>query len=220
MFPIINIRTVWPVEKLIDIVTMRMKLNRLVPLVGFALLVKVSVVWAISAATPEQVLCAYDNIVLATVIEASATKCYTSDDNGNCIYSANSIDVILKIDDVIANKGSTRIAGAIVKTPKIGDVYSGTIHDNIPLPELVARERNDEILKLIHEHRYPPSLSETELSKKADIRNFFIGKQFIFGLVFMDKNPLTFFSIAWLPDRRSWIVDELRKEHHYECATL
>lgn len=189
-------------------------------MVGFVLLAQVSAVWAHSPATKEQVLCAYDNIVEATVIQANLTNCYTTDHEGNCIYRANSIDVTLRIDDVIANKGSTLIAGAIVHTPQIGDVYTGTVGGNIPLSNSIAQERADEIAKLILEHRYPPPKSEVELAKKADIRNHFIGRQFLFGLIFMDKSPLTFSSVAWLPDERSWIVNEVKKDHSYACAKL
>lgn len=191
--------------------------------------------WAIAPASRQQLLCADDYIVEATVLSAER-PCTTADGVRTCVGDDETLHLEMRIDRLIARKDALRFAEGEADRALVGTVRSGDVH-SIPLSSADEAEWQNILLGLIRASSAdatrsaadPADRLRTSLAVQRRERNRFIesrmkdhlvGYRFVFGLNFSRSLPGSFDGRGWGIDQNSRIVDLLTKAGGTSCAKL
>jgi len=183
-------------------------------LLAFHLLFGTAAAWALSPSSQYQVLCSRDYIAVATVISASVPKCQKFDLLGRCTTSMPwEYEVSMTVDRLLGNKDASSLERKNSHRPSIGNSYKGIVKGTL-IPNIDLRfDAPSNAMSLISQHQYEEIQNGTDMTAETTIKDYFVGKQFIFVFDFEDTESATFTSVVWPggKEHENWIRNMLER---------
>lgn len=183
-------------------------------LLALHLLFGTAAAWALSVATQYQVLCSRDYIAVATVISANVPMCQRFDLLGRCTTSIPwQYEVSITIDRLLAKKKASVSERKNSYLPSIGNSYKGIVK-GILIPNIDLRfDAPSNAMSLISQHQYEEIQRGRDMTAETTIREYFVGKQFIFVFDLEDTESATFTSVVWPggKEHENWVRNTLKR---------